>query len=77
MSDTKFIIILDGGIITDVVAPEGSDLVGIEFAVVDYDIQGMEDEDTELVKNIDGTSHQAVVIYDNVCQTAITLEDQS
>lgn len=72
---TKFIVVLEGGLVQGVYASQDSLLLGCEFAVVDYDTEGADVGELSYVKQGDGTEARAFVRYDVIEQSTIELED--
>lgn len=68
-------VILEGGMVSDIVCDRPDALPGLDVVVIDYDTDGVDEDALSYVRQNDGTWSDAIVHHESVSRATIGLTD--
>ncbi|CCG43218.1 hypothetical protein [Magnetospirillum molischianum] len=74
-SNTRLAIVIEGGVVQAVVSDAPETLGGLDIAVIDYDTDGMDDDQIVQVIQSDGSTASADVTHPSITKAEIGLDE--
>jgi len=71
----KIAIIIEGGVVQDIVSDDPKSFDQHEIVLIDYDVDGSDPNELFLVPQDDGTVAEAIVNHVNISQATVNLDN--